>query len=136
MTRESASTARSICFRSLSALFLAALLLPGCGPPKAVEPANPEVAQVTSVICSLPDYTDNVVKLGRKFSKDAQPTEALRSRIWKYNFAIAGPIKIEGDTATAPVKLTLAQGGEAKGVFEWSAVKEGDIWKLKKTPLP
>lgn len=100
----------------------------------APEPANPDVGQVIAVITSVPDSSDTLTKLSHKYVKDAQPNESLRKQMFKCSYSIDGPIKLDGTTATAKVKIK--QGDQERGTAEWTVVKDGEIWKLKSTPMP
>jgi hypothetical protein len=100
----------------------------------ASAPPNPDAAQIIAVITSVSDSSDTLTKLSRKYAKEAQPNEAQRKQLFKCSYSIDGPVKIDGNTATAKVKIK--QGDQERGSAEWTVIKDGEIWKLKSTPMP
>jgi hypothetical protein len=52
-----------------------------------------------------------------------------------HDYKVEGKPKVDGDAATANVKIT-ASGGKDVGTREWAFVREANKWKLKSAPLP
>lgn len=53
-----------------------------------------------------------------------------------HNYCVDGKPAVEGNSATATVKVMAANDGHEVGAKEWAFVKQGDKWKLKSAPLP
>ena len=53
-----------------------------------------------------------------------------------HNYRVDGKPAIEGDSATATVKVMAANDGREVGAKEWTFAKQGDKWKLRSAPLP
>jgi hypothetical protein len=54
----------------------------------------------------------------------------------KYTYQGDREARISGDTATMTVIVRDVKSGKEMAQKEWTAVKEGDTWKLKTAPIP
>ena len=70
------------------------------------------------------------------FAPGAALDESERPRYRPYMFEMAS-VQVSGDTATAKVRVVDSVDERPVGEeVEWTAVREGERWKLKTAPLP
>jgi hypothetical protein len=95
------------------------------------------------------DDRQQLAALVTEFADTATPASMLRyfvagtkigpadyKKYVAHNYKVEGKPAIDGDAATATVKVTTANDGREVGTKEWAFVKQGDKWKLKSAPLP
>jgi hypothetical protein len=114
------------------ALALFCLLAVGCGGGGGAGTPEEE-RQLGSQVSMLADMADKYDTFKEQFAAGAAPPEAEMKKYGELQFA-GDPPKITGDTATIPI--TVIKQGQILGKVEWTAVKEGDKWKIKTAPLP
>jgi hypothetical protein len=70
------------------------------------------------------------------FAKGSVPAAARLKELGKYSLQPSGRPAVDGDTATARVRLSENRTGRDAGEVEWAFVKEGGAWKIKTVALP
>jgi hypothetical protein len=125
--------------KRLSLVGVAALVclcaLTGCKDSKnpTVVPTSDQ-SQVTQLVGNMGDYAKNLRMLKTLFTDDNKLTEEDRKNYYEFTAIVDQPVRIQKDTAIIPVKLKDSKGKEV-GRKDWTAVKQGDDWKLKSAPL-
>jgi hypothetical protein len=71
------------------------------------------------------------------FVEAALPSGAAEEAFLKYQFSPPpeDEVKIDGDSATAKVRVTDADGNVV-GEVEWTLKQEAGLWKISAAPLP
>jgi hypothetical protein len=113
-------------------LLLELLAISGCG---SDTPRATDSQRLAGLLSSINDAARDPQSFQTLFAKGAAPAEAQRPRYLKYSYEVKSE-KMSGDTATATVVVHDSQSGNVLGEVEWTAVKEGDAWRLEKAPLP
>jgi hypothetical protein len=121
--------------RRLAFLALCSLLMTGCGQSSGDTPLGADDAgKVELLVSMVNDDKSTGSVLSRHFAKGSVPKDLKKYP--RYTYDVVGKPTLNGDTATAKVKLTAEIGGKEAGDQEWTFVKEGDAWKIKSAPLP
>ncbi|MCS6866612.1 MAG: hypothetical protein RMJ56_08140 [Gemmataceae bacterium] len=115
--------------------WLVAVGLCSCGsnPETPIAPSyNSDDAKAIAVLIEdFNEYKANPKRAGELF---AQPAKDWR-KYDTYNFDLSGSPTVNGDKATATVKVRTDEGTD-QGTVEWSFVKVGNKWKIQAAPLP
>lgn len=133
MSARSQSRARTAVLTVICAILLpGALVLTGCGDgtPKATKSQK-----LLGLVSSMDKIARDPKLFQSYFASGAAPAEAQRERYTKYSYHLKEE-KVSGGNATATVVVRDRQSGNELGELEWTAVQEGDSWKLEKAPLP
>ena len=123
-------------FRFLTLLLVCAVaLLTGCGGGGADKGPSDDKSKIENLVRGLSEFAGSAsVELHKaQFAGGAAPPPAEMAKYAKLNFTPQAP-EISGDSAT--IKVDAADtAGKAVGTYTWTAVKEGEQWKLKTAPL-
>jgi len=92
-------------------------------------------ALVSALVQDVADATGRESMFRNLFADGAVPEKNARSKYRKYSFRAIEPAVFDGDTATVKVVATNLKD-EPVGEITWTAVKEGERWKLRDAPLP
>ena len=114
----------------------AACLIPplcGCGSSTPEFGSAPD--EVVQLVEGIPDATRSPQAFASIFSTATPPNEMQRRQFVQYTF-VARAASVSGDEAAVKVELRNRTTGDTVGEVEWTAVKEGNYWKLKDAPLP
>ena len=89
---------------------------------------------VARIASGLSDCVGSEELFAGAFVDGSPVDDETRAKYRGFNF-VADAATISGDTATIPVAIEDANEQIIANV-EWTAVKEGDRWKLKTAPMP
>jgi hypothetical protein len=109
-------------------------LATGCGQPQDVD--STEAGQVANLVREVADASGREQSFQALFAADAQPDKQVRAQYARFSYRPADQPAVEGDQATIKVLVRHARDDSDAGELEWTAVREGDAWKLKTAPLP
>lgn len=114
--------------------FFAACMLCGCEKDVSNYNERSDVGKVRVLVSQLNDIK-TLKALNEHYASSAQRTEKDRADLKGLSFvAVEAELPvIEGDKASVQVVVKDAQG--VRGTFTWTAVKEGDAWKLTSSPM-
>lgn len=105
----------------------------GCGSSSPEFGSPPD--EVVQLVGGIRDNTRSPQTFAALFSSATPPDEMRRRQFMQYVF-VARSASVSGDDASVKVELRRPADNETVGEVEWTAVKEGGVWKLKETPLP
>ncbi|MEZ6119326.1 MAG: hypothetical protein R3C28_22545 [Pirellulaceae bacterium] len=118
----------------LAALILAVSVGCGGGPIDVNEGLDEDQLAIANLVGQVADMSRSLQELRELYAKDAQPTAAQQRDISKgFYFIKDQQIEVSGTTASFTVVVTGEN--DSKTEKPWTAVKEGDAWKLKDTPV-
>ena len=120
--------------RVLIFVFLTSLL--GCS--GAVGPADwsEDERLINTLVSSLSDYAGTKEKFESCYSDGTAPGNKDRKRMESL-FSEVKPETLQVDDTSATFTVLVQVFGADEGLeTEWTAVKDGNGWKLKDTPLP
>ena len=124
-------------FRILAILLVFAVaLVTGCGGGGAADKGpSDDVTKIEYRVRGLQEaaISTNVELHKAEFAGGAAPPPAEMAKYAKLSFSPQKP-EISGDTATVKVDAVDANN-KPVGTYTWTAVKEGEQWKLKTAPL-
>ena len=113
---------------------LGAVLLVGCGGDDETPVASDSVKFV-GLVSSVQGAVNSPDDVGMIFAEGSIPAEADRPKYAAYGFEVKESM-IEGDSAKITVTVHDAKSWNLVGEVQWTAVKQGDDWRLKDAPLP
>jgi hypothetical protein len=125
----------------LSARCLAVALLLvtawGCGGGGTGDPTagqDEDQKAISNLVYSLADASRSLDTFRAMYAKDKAPSSTEAAKYRKYMYFIRSDITVTGNTAS----FTAGIEGQDSPLAEkaWTAVKEGEEWKLVDTPLP
>lgn len=106
----------------------------GCGgSPKPPTYGSEEGKKIAVLVEDLNEARADGKQFKQLFSGSA-PTDWKKYSSFLYD--VEGHPTVNGDTATARVKIRADGDGSDKGSQEWTFVKAGDGWKIKTAALP
>lgn len=117
-------------------LLLSLIAVTGCGRGGAATGPAAEDRRAISELLNGIEGMNNARSAARLFAQGAAPPPDRLRALSRYSVTTAGFAKVDGDTATARIKLVENRSGQEAGEVEWSFVKERGAWKIKSTPLP
>ena len=106
----------------------------GCGrgsSPKQFQPPT----EVEQLVYDMADSAVTPDEFKAMFAQGVEVPEADRKTYSLSGFGLEKTV-MESETAATLHVVVNSPEGEEKGKVEWSAVKDGDKWKLKSAPLP
>lgn len=122
--------------RGLMCVFLTSLL--GCS--GAVGPADwsEDERLINTMVVNLADYAGTQEKFESRYAEGAAPGNKVRKQMLTlFSEVKTGTLKVDDTSATFTVVVQVVQGDDEEFLeTEWTAVKDGNGWKLKDTPLP
>jgi hypothetical protein len=114
--------------------FLLMACAAGCGAAADVDAT--EQGKVSNLVSEVADAAARDQSLQALFTTSSKPPKQLRQQYARYSFRALEPPVVEADKATIKVRVRHARNDAEAGEVEWTAVKEGDAWKLEQAPLP
>ncbi len=121
--------------RTQRALSLALLVVAvGCG--QVEQDDSSEAGQVSLLISEVADAATKEQSLQALFAATAKPDKKQRQQYARFSYRPLETPVLAGDRATIKVRVRHARNDAEAGEMEWTAIKEGDAWKLEQAPLP
>jgi hypothetical protein len=111
------------------------LVLAGCDGGKGSGSGPDDRQQLAALVTEFAD-TGSPATMQPYFVAGTKIGQAEFKKYVAHNYKVEGKPAIDGDSATANVKVMSANDGKDVGTREWAFVKEGNKWKLKSAPLP
>jgi hypothetical protein len=115
------------------------LALTGCGGSASTQRGTlvelNDGQQLASLVTEFAD-TGSPLTMVKHFVPGTRIGTAEYRKYIAHNYRVDGKPAIEGDSATATVKVMTANDGRDVGAKEWAFAKQGNKWKLKSAPLP
>jgi hypothetical protein len=119
-------------FARTSVAMLLSAAMTGCGGSRE---GGSEPNRARLIVGEMSDNIDNPARFAKLFAQGAAPPDAQRRRYGQYRIW-AKSADVSGDTATLTIELKELRTNKILEDRQWTAVKEGDTWKLKDAPLP
>lgn len=117
-------------------ILLVALAMVGCGSEsQGPTYSSEDIKHITLLVDELSEASGR--NFNQRFTKTAIPNRTEAGKFRKYAFAVGGLPTINGNEATAKVKLaTNLDPNKEIAEKDWQFVKEENGWKIKSAPLP
>jgi hypothetical protein len=95
-----------------------------------------ETGKVSILVSEVADASARDQSFLALFAATANPDKKLRPQYARFTFRPVDAPLLERGRATIKVLVRHARNDADAGEVEWTAIKEGDSWKLDQAPLP
>lgn len=90
---------------------------------------------IDGTLSSFTDQISNPKTAGVWFANGKAPDEKGLKTYQNKSYQTGDEPKVEGTTATVPVKVHDEESGKDMGPFTWTFAKDGEKWKIESAPL-